>query len=212
MKKIITLSLVALISLTFFLASKQKIDKFGPRLKYAVENSTNTQYSVYIYLNDKGPNAEAMLNNPLNLVTQRSLDRRVKVMPAGHLVDMSDIPLYAPYKNEVGTKVLKIRQEIKWFNAVTADVNASQLYDISNLNYVSKIELIEKFIKNNDNVESNPGDGIINQTYQTDQPNVDTLNYGTGSALSQITQIKVNLVHDIGVYGQNVMVANFEEE
>jgi serine protease AprX len=210
MKKIITLSLVALISLTFFLASKQKIDKFGPRLKYAVENSTNTQYSVYIYLNDKGPNAEAMLNNPLNLVTQRSLDRRVKVMPAGHLVDMSDIPLYAPYKNEVGTKVLKIRQEIKWFNAVTADVNASQLYDISNLNYVSKIELIEKFIKNNDNVESNPGDGIINQTYQTDQPNVDTLNYGTGSALSQITQIKVNLVHDIGVYGQNVMVANFD--
>lgn len=210
MKKIITLSVIALISLTFFFAAKQKTDKFGPHLKYALENTNDNQFSVYIYLNDKGPNAEALLNNPSSLVTQRSLDRRVKVMPAGHLVDMYDVPLYVPYKNEVASRVQKIRQELKWFNAVTADVNANQLYDIANLYYVSKIELIEKYVKNNDNVETNPTDGIFTNEFPSDQPTVDSLNYGTGSALTQLTQIKVNVVHNTGIFGQGVMVANFD--
>ena len=210
MKKLIILSVVAIISFALFTATGQKKDKFSPQLKFAIENLSNNQYSVYIYLNDKGPNAESKLNNPLNLVSQRSLDRRSKVMPAGHLVDMSDVPVYEVYKNNLTQKVLKIRQELKWFNAVSADVTINQLYDIANLNYVTKIDLIERFKKVKEGVESNVSDGLITPNYSGDQPNVDSLNYGTASALSQITQIKVNLVHDIGVYGQGVIVANFD--
>jgi serine protease AprX len=210
MKKFITLSVIALISFSVFLSMKPKSDKFTPQLKYALENLSDNQYTVYIYFNDKGPNAEAKLNNPLSLVTQRSLDRRLKVMPAGSLVDMADVPLFAPYKNEVGSKVLKIRQELKWFNAVSAEVTVNQLYEISNLNYVTKIDLVEKFRKIKDDVESNVSDGLITQNNYNDQPNVDSLNYGTGSALTQITQIKVNVVHNAGIYGQGVMIANFD--
>jgi serine protease AprX len=70
--------------------------------------------------------------------------------------------------------------------------------------------LIETFIKNNDNVEASSVDGLITQSNTNDQPNVDSMNYGTGSSLTQITQIKVNVVHNYGVYGQGVMVANFD--
>jgi serine protease AprX len=208
MKKILSLSLVAITFFVIFIATKPKTDKFGPQLKYAIENSTDSQYSVYIYLKDKGPNAESMLSNPLSLVTQRSLDRRTKVLPAGHLVDISDVPLYEPYKNEVVSKVLKLRQELKWFNAVSADVSVSQLNNIANLNYVTKIELVEKFRKIKDDVESKASDGLVKQSYSTDQTNSDSLSYGLGS--TQITQIKVNLVHDIGVFGQGVMIASFD--
>lgn len=210
MKKLITLSIVAIISFAIFAATKQKTDKFSPQLKYAIENSTDNQFVVYIYLNDKGPNAESKLNNPLNLVTQRSLDRRMKVMTPGHLVDMSDVPIYGTYKDAIVQKVLKIRQELKWFNAVSAEVTVSQLYDIANLNFVSKIDLVERFKRIKDNVETNVADGLITPPFIQDHPDVDSLNYGTASALSQITQIKVNLVHDIGVFGQGVIVANFD--
>lgn len=210
MKKLITISIIAFICFSVFIASKSKTNKFGPQLKYAIENTTENQFTVYIYLNDKGPNANSQLNDPLSLVTQRSLDRRSKVMPAGHLVDFSDIPLYVPYKNEISSKVLNVRQELKWFNALSVYANVDQLNEVANLNYVEKIELVEKFKRIKDDVESSVSDGLITHYEPLDQPNVDSLNYGTGSAVTQITQIKVNMVHNIGVYGQGVMIASFD--
>ena len=208
MKKIITLSIVALISFSIFLATKQKVDKFTPQLKYAVENSSDYQYSVYIYLNDKGPDAEAKLNNPLSLVSQRSLDRRAKVLPAGHLVEMPDVPIYEPYSTEINSKVLKIRHALKWFNVISADVTLDQLYDIANLNYVTKLDLVERFKKTKDNVENNVSDKLISPVFSNDEPNVDSMNYGTG--LAQISQIKVNIVHNQGIYGQGIIIGHFD--
>lgn len=208
MKKIITISVIALISFSVFIASGQKTDKLSPQLKYAIENSSDYQYGVYIYLNDKGPNAEAMLNNPLSLVSQRSLDRRAKVLPAGHLVELSDVPVYSVYANEIRSKVLNIRHELKWFNVISADVTVSQLYDIANLNYVKRIDLVERFKKNKDNIENNVSDRLITPNFNNDHPDVDSMNYGTG--LAQISQIKVNIVHNQGIYGQGIIIGHFD--
>jgi serine protease AprX len=209
MKKILSLSFVAVALLIVFIATKPKTEKFSSQLKYAVENLSDYQYSVYIYLNDKGPNAEAMLNNPLSLVTQRSLDRRAKVLPAGHLVEMSDVPIYSQYSNEINSKVIHIRHELKWFNVISADVTANQLYDIANLNYVNKIDLVERFKKNKNDIETNTNDNsIIRSNNITDQPLSDSLNYGTG--LTQISQIKVNVVHNQGIYGQGILIGHFD--
>jgi serine protease AprX len=209
MKKILSLSFVAIAFLIVFIATKPKTEKFSSQLKYALENSSDYQYSIYIYLNDKGPNAEAMLNNPLSLVTQRSLDRRAKVLPAGHLVEMSDVPIYSQYSNEINSKVIRIRHELKWFNVISADVTANQLYDIANLNFVNKIDLVERFKKNRNDIETNTNDNsIIRSNNITDQPLADSLNYGTG--LTQISQIKVNVVHNQGIYGQGILIGHFD--
>lgn len=39
---------------------------------------------------------------------------------------------------------------------------------------------------------------------------VDSLNYGTGAGLQQLTQINVNVVHNQGIFGQGVMIASFD--
>ncbi len=210
MKKILSISLLAIAFFVIFIASKPKTDKFSPFLKYTIENSNDYQYSVYIYLKDKGPNAEAKLSNPLGLVSQRSLDRRAKVFPAGQLVDMTDVPLYEPYVNDINSKVNKIRHQLKWFNVISAEATVNQLYDIANLNYVEKIDLVERFKKNKEEDETNFSDNFIkpNNNLSKDEPLVDSLNYGT--SITQISQIKVNLVHNIGVFGQGIMVANFD--
>jgi serine protease AprX len=212
MKKILSLFLVAIAFMAIFLATKPKTEKFSPQLKYAVENLSDNYYSVYIYLNDKGPNAESKLSNPLNLVSQRSLDRRAKVLPAGHLVNFEDIPIYEPYANELNNKVSGIRHELKWFNVISADVTVEQLYDVANLKYVKRIDLVERFKKNKDNVENSTMDKLINQNQniQTYHPLTDSLNYGTGIALQQIQQINVNVVHNQGIYGQGIIIGHFD--
>ncbi|MCX6164351.1 MAG: S8 family serine peptidase [Ignavibacteriae bacterium] len=212
MKKILSLSLVAVVFLVLFIATKPKTEKFSPILKYKVDNLSENQYSVYIYLKDKGTDAYSKLSNPLNLVSQRSLDRRAKVLPQGQLVDITDVPLYEPYVNEINSKVTKVRHELKWFNVVSADVTLEQLYDIADLRYVEKIDLVERFKKHKEDIESNFSDNFIKQNNNIPkyQPLLDSLDYGTGAGLQQLTQINVNIVHNQGIFGQGVMIASFD--
>jgi len=212
MKKILSIAVLAIAFFAIFIASKPKTEKFSPQLKSVLDKGTETYFSVYIYLNDKGPDAESKLANPLSLVTQRSLDRRSKVLPQGHLVDFTDIPIYEAYSSEINLKVTKLRHELKWFNVISAEVTIDQLYNVANLKYVNKIDLVERFKKNNSNVENNLTDNQIftNTRIKTEQPLVDSLNYGTGSGLTQLTQINVNLVHNDGIFGQGVIIADFD--
>ena len=101
--------LLSAIVISMLIASKSNSDKFGPRLKWSVENNPKSIYTVYVYLKDKGPEADKMLLNPLSLVTQRSLDRRMKVMPSGQLVEMSDVPVYANYLNFFKSQFIKLK-------------------------------------------------------------------------------------------------------
>jgi serine protease AprX len=208
MKKIFTLSLLAGIIIIASIASKPNSDKLGPCLKKAIENSSGSNYIVYVYLKDKGPDVNKMLSNPLSLVTQRSLDRRAKVLSAGQLVDFTDVPIYQKYLNEISLKCLNIRHDIKWLNSVSLEATKDQVYELSDMNFVDKIELVERYIKNVECDEQHDKSG--NETIVSDNLSIDSLNYGTGISLTQITQIKVNLVHDIGVYGQGIMIGHFD--
>jgi len=209
MKKYFTFTILAIIIVTTIMASRPETSKFGPFLKWTLDNkiNSNSNYIVYIYLKDKGPDASNRLSNPLSLVTQRSLDRRAKVLPAGQLVEMCDVPIYSEYFNDLSSYGITIRQQLKWFNAVSAEVTKDQLYLLAEKEYVDNIELVETFYKRNDNVELKESS---NDDIPITSPQVDSLSYGTGSALTQITQIKVNLVHDIGDFGQGVMIASFD--
>lgn len=210
MKKILSLSLVAIISVVILIASKPKTEKFSPFLKYVVENKNENDFNVYIYLKDKGPDANSKLNNPLSLVSERSLERRAKVLPAGKLVDITDVPICENYVNEINSKVKKIRHQLKWFNVVSAEVNLNQLYEIADLKYVEKIDLVERYKKQSDDMELSFADKFIKpgNTNNIDKPLADSLNYGDG--LTQISQIKVNLVHNQGIFGQGVIIADFD--
>jgi len=206
-------AVITLLSLSFF-SFKPTEDKIGNMLSSAMNKAGSENYVVWVYFKDKGPNAMARLNNPLSIVSQRSLDRRSKVKPAGELLDYTDIPLYAEYVNSVSSKVLKVRHGIKWLNSMSVEVSKSQINELAMLDCVSKIELVERFRINNEqeaNISSDQSPVFINPTANsTDDPLVDTLTYGTGNAVTQITQIKVNLVHNQGIKGQGIMIASFD--
>ncbi|MBK6875754.1 MAG: hypothetical protein IPG99_04645 [Ignavibacteria bacterium] len=57
----------------------------------------DSKVKVWVEFTDKGEDAVQLLGTPSNLLTQRSLDRRAKVKPAGSLVDITDVPLNSDY-------------------------------------------------------------------------------------------------------------------
>ena len=199
---------ISLLSLSFF-SFRTTENKIGNMLSKALDNPSAENYVVWVYFKDKGPNAMAKLNNPLSIVSQRSLDRRSKVKPAGELLDYTDIPLNNDYVNMVAGNVIKVRHQIKWLNCMSVELNREQVNTISHMDHVKGIELVEKFrrIKEEPELSSDLSPVFINPT---DDPLADTLTYGTGNALTQITQIKVNLVHNQGIKGQGIMIASFD--
>lgn len=208
MKNIVLKILPAVLIVLLFSASKFNNNKIPYFFKeYVLSNSKETSFVVYVFFTDKGPDAESKLQNPLSLVTQRSLERRAKVLPKDKLVDITDVPLYEPYIQEVAKKSV-VRTHLRWLNAISIEVKRDDLFDIADLNFVSKIEPVERMklkIDNNEHV-SDAFQQI--QHSSPDYPMLDSLNYG--SSASQISQINVNLVHNDGIYGQNVIIAHFD--
>lgn len=204
MKKYISslliISAIVLVAISFRTGSA----KFGPHLQAVLDHTNQNDFIVYIYLSDKGPNALSKLSSPLNLVTQRSLDRRTKVKSASDLVDFYDIPIYSGYVDEINPKVLNLRNQLKWLNAVSAEVNRSQLEELNSMNFVSKIELVESYKK-----VPEPQSDFTTSQNGNDNILVDSLDYGSG--FSQVNQMKVNLVHDQGIFGQNVLIASLDD-
>jgi len=200
-------SIVLLIAIALFALSFRSTDsKLGPRISALLDNTSQQKFTVYIFFNNKGPDAYSMLTSPLSLVTQRSIDRRLKTKSKMLAVDYTDIPVYQPYADIVNGKVLSLRLQLKWFNAVSAEVTKEQLNEVTSLNFVRQVELVESFKRvREEQLDSGPI-----ETPADYNPLADTLNYGTGNAVTQITQIKVNLVHNQGVFGQGILIASFD--
>ena len=205
MKKLISILFTTAIVITITLGTRTEYSKITDSLKNAIDYSSDDKLVVYVYFEDKGPNAEQYLNDPLMLVSEKSLERRKKVLPPNKLVDISDVPVYSPYVNQVAARTMKIRHELKWFNCVSLEASKSQVLDIASLDFVSKIDLVERYRKVNDIDEMT---AVNTATFESDSPLLDSLNYG--ESLNQDTLIKVNRVHNQGIYGQGIIVANFD--
>lgn len=181
-------------------------DKIGTNLKNFLNLYSNTsEIKVWIYFKDKGYNTNRFFLNPELIVSKESLERRKKVLPQNQLLDYDDLPINEEYVEILKTKVLEIKHRSKWFNAVSAIVNSSQIEEISNLPFVKKIDLVEKFRKKPEPISEEIINNEINLfNKENSQENITGFNYG--SSLTQNQQINVVAVHNTGNYGQGVRI------
>nr|HMS65401.1 S8 family serine peptidase [Ignavibacteria bacterium] len=212
MRRLSIVLLVSAILLTAVNSFSFKSDKTGIHLSNKLENSVQNKFTVWIYFTDKGENISNKLASPQNLVSQRSLERRMKVKSTQELVDYTDIPVYDNYENTVSNFAIRIRNRSKWLNAVSAEIDRSGIEKITGLNFVKKIELVETFKRENKNTEFNLSqpESYSSLPVTTENILIDSLNYGTGNAVTQMTQIKVNQVHNDGIFGQGILIASFD--
>ena len=85
-----------------------------------------SQEDAWVYFNDK-PNATSFLDNPVTMLTQRALDRRIE---QGIALTISDVPLETSYVNQITSATgITVMAKSKWLNCLhirgsISDINA----------------------------------------------------------------------------------------
>ncbi|MBX7044045.1 MAG: S8 family serine peptidase, partial [Ignavibacteria bacterium] len=182
--------------------------KYSKSLKTVLNTSgTDERLKVWIEFTDKGENTDALLSNPVSVVTRRSLERRAKVKPAGSLIDFTDLPVNHDYVSSVSETGAKINHRSKWFNRVSAFATQRQINEISSFAFVKSVDIVRGYAKDNSDVEFNVNP-TIPETDNNGNSGVSSMNYG--SSLSQMQLINAVTPHDSGYYGQGVLIASFD--
>lgn len=99
------------------------------------------QEDAWVYFNDK-PSEVSYYSAPLNMLTQRSLDRRARY---GIALDSKDVPLEAAYVSQINNrKEITVLAKSKWLNALHIQGSKAAIDNLLNFNFVKSIEYANK--------------------------------------------------------------------
>ncbi len=162
-----------------------------------------TQTKYLIYFKDKGINPDnnllrgsAEYNSAIELLSKKCIKRRLKTLGEDSLVTYEDLPIKLDYLEVLKSLGIKIQNQLKWFNAVSAYLTDQQVSQISGLNFVEKTESVKiwEFTPFNFNRVS-----FIPKVQQI----ISVFDYGPSFDQLQLSDIPI--VHSSGITGQGVL-------
>jgi subtilisin family serine protease len=206
MKKLLTLLLLTWLSLTSLGAGlPPQMDKLSSRLQRASEAaSDDEELLVWVYFKDKGKNLAAKYRAVEQTLSPKSRQRRLTVRTPERLVDFDDLPVEAAYTSAIRQQVARVRHSSKWLNAVSAVATKRQIVHLQTLSFVTRIDLVARSAWQPEPPDLRPQTSDLRP--QTGNQNA--LDYGP--SLDQVQQINVPAVHDLGNYGQGVVIGVFD--
>jgi serine protease AprX len=168
-------------------------------------SSAQQTQRYWITFRDRGPNVNLSLTDPSSLsISDHSLWRRSKVLPAGHLIDELDLPPAQAYLEQLRATGVTIRSTSRWFNAVSAELTASQQSSIADLPFVSGVKPVAVFFR----TQPEPTPAPLRQPLLK---NSSTAGIDYGQSLVQLSNIKVVDVHNRGIIGAGVIVGMLDD-
>ena len=159
---------------------------------------------AWVFFTDKGfstiADYSASLQTAESNLTERARKRRLKALGEDNIVGFIDIPVYQPYIDQVLAAGVKLRNTLRWFNAVTIEANQAQLEQLAALPFVLKFKRVAESAYSDDAAPQ-----PFRQTGGSDNPVINsTLNYGFSE--TQLEQINTIVAHELGFAGQDVLV------
>lgn len=139
------------------------------------------------------------ISSPLEFLSQRSIDRRIR---QGIAINQSDLPVSQSYINEVASKGVLIRYPLKWMNGVVATIpNESVLLEVNQLSFVTKtIKIFDSSVKG-----SILPDDEFGPIFSEKRDPTNFYNYGSSS--TQIKMMNGHKLHNLGFRGQGMLIA-----
>jgi len=182
----------------------QPIEKSTDALRLKMEKmDSGSELLVWVFFNDKGNNVDRYYSQPQSVVSEKSLFRREKVLDRNSLINYDDLPVSQSYIDQLFLYGFKIKQRSKWFDGVSGFVEKDQIASISKLSFVKKIDIVSMLPNGNEeNLNDESSNSQLNKLKQPE--NVYTLDYG--NSFTQLQQINVPAVHDLGYSGQGVTI------
>ena len=183
--------------------AQSPINKITPKLDLKLKSEQQTvKQLVWVFFSDKGNDLQKCYSDPELVVSTKSIERRKKVISNKSVIDFNDFPVNADYINQIISEGFVIKQKSKWFNAVSGYANEFEINNIAALNFVKKIDVVEKFSTRKDEIELSPYQPKLNNINQPE--GINSFNYGP--SFTQVNQINVSAVHDLGYNGSGITI------
>lgn len=156
------------------------------------------QEDAWVYFNAK-PDSQTYLDNPLTMLTQRSLDRRVTQNIA---LDFKDVPMYQPYINQIETATgITVMAKSKWFNALHVRGLQLDIEALAALPFVDHLDFANRALNTGNRISHPNRTKKFNKTMETEV----VFNYG--NSLNQIQMLNGHLLHQQDYTGSGKIIA-----
>ena len=190
--------------------------KISVRLRAALATAGSADsVKVWIYLADKGPAAAADITAAVDAAEARLTDRarrRIQVRGSGR-PGLEDVPVHQPYLDEITEAGGVVHQVSRWLNAASVTATPGVVQRLADLPFVLEIEPVARMRR----TPPRPGGGGPPATPRRQEPDraLDPdIDLGPGRAarldygrsFTQVNQLQVPELHDLGLSGRGVLV------
>jgi len=185
--------------------AQSSVEKFTPQLNAVIDNSNQSEeLLVWVFFNDKGNEAQNYFQKPSTVVSEKSLKRRAKVLSEDKLISTNDLPVNQNYVDQLKSQGFQLKQKTKWLNGVSGWATKSELTQFANMPFVKQLDIVYKFRKDNSEEEiMNDNTEELNHNLSKPQ---ETHSFNYGESYTQLNQITVPQVHDLGYTGAGVTI------
>jgi len=163
--------------------------------------NASAQEDAWVYFNNK-PNFQTYFDNPLSMLSQRALDRRINQNIA---LDVKDVPVFQLYIDQItAANGITVMAKSKWLNCLHIRGTVDNITALTAFSFVEKVRFanaslniggkLSAYNKNNKNRKVNK-----NLDVQT------TFNYGNSN--NQIQMLNGNLLHQQNYTGAGKIIA-----
>ena len=157
-----------------------------------------SQQDAWVYFNAK-PNSQFYIDTPLEMLTQRALDRRTKQSIA---IDFKDVPVEESYINQVKLAAgITVMAKSKWMNAVHVRGSQANINSLALLSFVSKVDFADKSLNQTAKIAKLSKMKKVNKTKKT------KIEYAYGSSSNQIQMLNGQKLHQQNYTGSGKIIA-----
>lgn len=153
---------------------------------------------AWVYFTDK-PNAQFYLDNPLEMLTQRALDRRTA---QGIALNINDAPIEQAYIDQVAAyEGITVKAKSKWLNCVHVRGNVNSITTLSELSFVDTIVFADDALNTSGKIRTPKPISPVNKTLDV------TENFNYGNSQNQIEMLNGHLLHQANYTGAGKIIA-----
>ena len=156
------------------------------------------QEDAWVYFTDK-PDAEYYFANPLEMLSQKALDRRAN---QGITLDEIDIPLHQAYITAITeAEGITVMAKSKWLNALHIRGTEEAINALNDLEFVDYIDFANKLLNTSGRVLQPTQTTTVNKVLDIQE----NFNYGLSS--NQITMLNGDQLHQQDFTGTGITIA-----
>lgn len=157
-----------------------------------------SQQDAWVYFRDK-PNAQFYFDNPLQMLSQRSLERRTN---QNILLDIKDVPIHQPYIDQIiAATGIEVKAKSKWFNAVHVRGSFTDIQNLTALAFVDHIYFADRSLNSSGKSKNSSKTTAVNKVLET------AITFDYGNSTNQIQMLNANLLHLQNFTGSGKIIA-----